>query len=109
MTDLTSQILVQALMRRAQVQGAFALVREHGDDDAGSVLVMINTLDGKATLFGQTRDENYQRVWENLCQAGTDYTQVEAILDKRLQQDRDLWVVEIEDRKGRNFLTEAVL
>ncbi|MBL1430281.1 MAG: DUF1491 family protein [Robiginitomaculum sp.] len=109
MDDLISQILVQALIRRAQVQGAFALVREHGDDDAGSVLVMINTLDGKANLFGQTRDDNYDRVWENLCPPATDYMKVEAILDRRLKQDRDLWVVEIEDKKGRNFLTEAVL
>ncbi|MBL4616587.1 MAG: DUF1491 family protein [Robiginitomaculum sp.] len=109
MTDLRSQILVQALIRRAQVQGAFALVRDHGDDDAGSVLVMINTLDGKANLFGQTRDEGYNRVWENLCPSGTDYRKVEAILTNRLKQDRDLWVVEIEDKNGRNFLTEAVL
>lgn len=109
MADLISQILVQALIRRAQVQGAFALVREHGDDNAGSVLVLVNTLDGKASLFGQTRNSNYDRVWENLCQPGTDYKAAEEILSRRLKSDPDLWVVEIEDRKGRHFLTEDIL
>lgn len=109
MSILRSQVLVQALLRRAQVAGAIAVVRQHGDDDAGSVLVLVNTLDGKAKLYGPTRDHDFNRAWECLSPAGTDYHQLENKLDQRLGSDPDLWVVEIEDRQGRHFLVESVL
>ncbi|MBL4596409.1 MAG: DUF1491 family protein [Robiginitomaculum sp.] len=109
MNLLRSSILVQALIRRAETNTAFALVRHHGDDDAGSVLVLVNTLDGCAALYGPTRDEDFNRAWEALCPPTTQMTIVEEKLAKRLSFDPDLWVVEIEDRKGRHFLTEKIV
>ena len=32
----------------------------------------------------------------------------DAYIEKQRSRDPDLWVVEIEDREGRHFLTEAV-
>jgi hypothetical protein len=109
MTMLRSSILVQALIRRAQVAGAFVLVRQHGDDDAGSVLVLVNTLDGRARLLGPARDADFNRVWGHECEDGAPYELAETILQKRMGQDPDIWVVEIEDRQGRHFLTEKIL
>jgi hypothetical protein len=33
---------------------------------------------------------------------------VDALIAKRRSADRDLWVIEIEDRDGRHFLTEPM-
>ncbi|PHR60933.1 MAG: hypothetical protein COA47_06960 [Robiginitomaculum sp.] len=109
MNLLRSSILVQALIRRAESNGAFAMVRRHGDDDAGSVLVLVNTLDGYACLYGPSRDEDFNRVWECLSAPQTTESAIEETLKKRLRVDPDLWVVEIEDKKGRHFLTEKVI
>jgi hypothetical protein len=35
-------------------------------------------------------------------------SELDAYVQKALRTDPDLWVVEIEDREGRHFLTEAV-
>ena len=40
--------------------------------------------------------------------AAEDEADVDALVAKRLKADRDLWVIEIEDREGRHFLTESV-
>ena len=109
MALLRSKLQVQALIRRAETNGAFALVRKSGDEDAGSILVIINTLDGMGSLLGQTRDEDFNRVWEYLCQPESKYEQIEELITRRLSSDPDLWVVEVEDRKGRHFLVEQVL
>ncbi len=109
MNLLRSSILVQALIRRAMANGAFAVVRQHGDDDAGSVLVLVNSLDGAAQLFGPARDEDFNRVWEYLCPPSSTYGEAEATITQRLRFDPDLWVVEIEDKAARNFLTEKIL
>ncbi|VAW01245.1 FIG00484051: hypothetical protein [hydrothermal vent metagenome] len=109
MNLLRSDITVQALIRRATSNGAFAVVRKHGDDDAGSVLVMVSTMDGLATLYGPTRDENFNRVWERLCPPASPEVEIEKTLAKRLQFDPDIWVIEIEDRQGRHFLAETVM
>jgi hypothetical protein len=47
-----SSIWVAAYVRRAYVEGAFAVVRRRGADEAGAVFIKIARLDGTAELFG---------------------------------------------------------
>ncbi|MFT6662101.1 MAG: hypothetical protein ACJA0K_002099, partial [Maricaulis maris] len=47
-----------------------------------------------------------ERVWSR--RAETDEASLDAWCHKRADQDPDLWVIEIEDRHGRHFLTEPV-
>ncbi|OYY08655.1 MAG: hypothetical protein B7Y70_11670, partial [Rhizobiales bacterium 35-68-8] len=49
---LKSAIFVSAIVRTAQVAGAFAAVRRRGAEEAGAVFVKVATLDGKAALYG---------------------------------------------------------
>lgn len=109
MWELKAKLQVQALIRRAESAGAFALVAVSGDSDAGAILVQVSTLDGKAALYGQTRDEDFNRVWEVLLPQGTPESEVSDLCARRRRTDPDLWVVEIEDRKGRHFLDGAVI
>jgi hypothetical protein len=74
------------------------------------VLVKVATLDGKARLYAPARDGAGERIWLDLSAGplGSDEKAVDAYAAKRAQNDPDLWVIEIEDRAGRTFLTETV-
>ena len=105
---LSTDIWVAALIRRVELAGGFAVVVRKGDARAGSVLVkVLNRGDGTARLYAEATRLDGERIW--MQPAGS---QVEADLDRYIERaariDPDLWVVEIEDRQGRHFLTEPV-
>jgi len=108
--ELKTEIWVSALIRRAQIEGAFAAVARRGDADAGAVMVKVATLDGRARLYGPARDGDGERVWLDLSAGslGDDEREVDAYCRRRAENDPDLWVIEIEDKKGRHFLMERV-
>jgi hypothetical protein len=108
--DLKTHIWASALVRRAEVGGAFAAIVRKGDPDAGAVLVKVATLDGKARLYAPAQNGEGERIWLDLSSGplGSDERQVDQYAAKRAQADPDLWVVEIEDREGRTFLTDPI-
>lgn len=109
-SDLRSDIWVQALLRTAQSQGASGYVVRRGDETAGAVLVKVASLDGTARLLIPARDGVGERIYLDLTgkTAGPDEPSIDAYLAKRAAQDQDVWIVEIEDKLGRSFLTERV-
>ena len=110
MAELKTEFWASALIRRAEIGGAFAAVVRKGDSDAGAVLVKVATLDGKARLYAPARDGEGERIWLDLSAGalGDDETEVDAAIRKRAATDPDHWVVEVEDKHGRHFLTERV-
>jgi hypothetical protein len=108
--ELKTEIWAQALLRRATVGGAMGVVARRGDRDAGAVLVKVATLDGRARLYAPARDGEGERVWLDLSAGtlGEEERAVDEYVRKRSGQDPDLWVIEIEDRQGRTFLTEKI-
>ena len=106
---LKAEIWIKALIRRAQVAGAFAAVVRKGDETAGSLLLKINTLSGQATVFVPGYDFDGNRVWRSHDKGGaTSEADADAYIEKAISRDPDVWVVEIEDMEGRNFLDEPV-
>lgn len=110
MQELKTDFWASALIRRAQIGGAFAAVARKGDADAGAVLVKVATLDRKARLYAPARNGEGERIWLDLSAGalGNDEAEVDAAIRKRTEQDPDLWVIEVEDRQGRHFLLEPV-
>jgi len=110
MIELKTEIWASALMRRAQIAGAFAAVVRKGDTDAGAVLVKVATMNGRARLYAPARDGAGERIWLDLSAGtlGDDEIAVDAAIRKRAETDPDLWVVEVEDKHGRHFLMEPV-
>lgn len=109
--ELKTEFWVSALVRRAEIQGAFAAIARKGDPDAGAVLVKVATLDGKARLYAPARrGEDGERVWIDLSAGplGDAERDVDAYARKRADTDPDVWVVEVEDRRGRHFLLDPV-
>ncbi|MDZ4761207.1 MAG: DUF1491 family protein [Alphaproteobacteria bacterium] len=110
MRDLPSHLWVAALMRRAQAAGAFVTIVRRGDAGRGDVLLKVCRERGKAQLYAPAFSMEGAAGFERLP-AGIDdpdEAAVDALIARRATSDRDLWVIEIEDRAGRHFLTEAV-
>ncbi|OLF72303.1 hypothetical protein AWH62_10735 [Maricaulis sp. W15] len=106
MSALKSKFWVDALIRRAELGLAAIYVIRRGDEDAGAVLVKVVSGPSLAQLYVPSRDEEGSRIWT--CRRETDEAELDAWCRKRFDQDPDLWLIEIEDRQGRHFLTEPV-
>jgi hypothetical protein len=106
--QLSSDIWVYALIRRATLGGAFATVVRRGDARGGAVLVKtVDRRGGVARLWSQTVARDGEPLWmQPLSQ--TDEASLDGYIDRAAGRDPDLWVIEIEDPDGKRFLTEAV-
>ena len=102
--QLKTGVWMDALIRRAEVAGAFAALSHRGDPDAGSVLVRVRGRDGEA-LYLPERNMDGERIWR--IQAGSEEA-LSALVDERIRFDPDLNVIEIDDRDGRHFIEEPV-
>lgn len=106
-----SGIWVAAYVRRAYVEGAFAVVRRRGADEAGAVFIKIARLDGTAELFGPAPQTAFDearpadRAFVSCMKVQpAPEADVEAYLAREIKFDPDVWIVEVEDRAGRSFL-----
>ncbi|MEM6276625.1 MAG: DUF1491 family protein [Pseudomonadota bacterium] len=105
---LTSELWVAAYLRRLNLEGIHAYVMKRGDATAGAVLVKLSTLDGRAVCFQRSFDlETGVRTWMELVNGAE--ADVEATLSRQKEFDPDLWVIELEDPRGRHLLDEPGL
>ncbi len=106
---LRADIFIAALIRRAQVEGAYATLRRRGAPEAGAIFVRLDRLDGTSALFGPAPQSEINEDGDRLFQRmhkdeWIDNLAVEDKLRREMDFDPDLWIVDIEDRKGRDFL-----
>jgi len=108
---LKTALWVAAYLRRCQVEGTFAVVRRRGAEEAGAVFVRISRLDGTSDLFGPAPQSAFDAVGEadraftpSLKERPAPDAAVEAFLAREIKFDPDVWIVEVDDREGRNFL-----
>src|SRR3954463_10945199 len=108
---LKSGIWVAAYLRRCQIEGASAVLRRRGAEEAGAIFIKVSRLDGTADLYGpapQTAfgddDPGDRRFAASMPQPAMADADIEAKLTKEMRFDPDLWIVEVEDRAGRHFL-----
>ena len=105
---LSTDIWVGALIRRAELAGAFAVVVRKGDPRAGAVLVKaLDRRKGLVRLYAEATRADGERIWMRPAHAEAE-RELDAYVERALRVDPDLWVVEIEDAEGRHFLTETV-
>ncbi|WP_291205754.1 DUF1491 family protein [Hyphomonas sp.] len=110
MDRLPTRLWIEALARRAQLSGASAFIVQHGDDDRGDVLIKVACLNGNAAAYAPSMNLEGERIFLNLAMQGIgpDEASVDEYVQRAKARDRDLWIIEIEDREGRTFLTEPV-
>jgi hypothetical protein len=103
-----SDFWVAAYLRRCAHEGVAAVLRRRGAAEAGAIFVKIDRLNGSGALFGpapQSEVDSDDRRFGRLHATNwIDAVAAEERLKREIAFDVDLWVVEVEDRLGRNFL-----
>lgn len=109
---LKSEIWAAAWLRRCAVSGAPAVLRRRGAASAGAIFLKVDRLDGTAILYGPAPQSDYDgpgddRRFARLHDGDTIETvAAEERMTKEIRFDPDLWLLEVEDRAGRNFLDD---
>ena len=105
---LTSAMLVNALIRRANLEGGFATVLARGDDTAGALLIVAQDRGADVRAYelgigpeGETALIPVGPLGDSA--ALTDYWM------KRRRNDPDLWVVELDIPFAERFAAETIL
>jgi hypothetical protein len=106
MARLRSDFWVSAYIRQREVAGAPAMLRRRGAAEAGTIFVKIDHLNGRVTLYGPASqsmaDETGERRFTLILDS--DPLAIEDRLTREIRFDPDLWLVEVEDRKGTSGL-----
>ena len=112
---LKSAIWVSAYIRRCMIEGAYAVVRRRGAEEAGAIFIKIDRLDGTADLFGPAPQSAFDEANPGdrafaacLKQQPRANDDIEKYLSRQIEFDPDIWLIEVEDRNGRNFLDRIV-
>ena len=105
---IRSDFWVAAYLRRCAVEGVVAVLRRRGAAEAGAIFVKVDRLDGSGALYGpapQSEVDSADRHFDRLHAADwIDAASADERLRREIAFDVDLWIVEVEDRLGRNFL-----
>ena len=110
---LRADIWVSAYIRRCEIEGATAVLRRRGAAEAGAIFVKIDRLDGHAALFApapqsELAEGGVERMWSRAHKPEwVEPADIEKRLSREIAFDPDLWIVEVEDRQGRNWLDLA--
>jgi hypothetical protein len=98
---LPTQFWLMAEIKRCNAQGIPAYLIRRGDAERGTVLLRIDGFDQGYRLLVQARDAAGALGWLEVGSA-LPAAEATAYVERAVTRDPDLWVVEIEDREGRN-------
>ncbi|MGY6697531.1 MAG: DUF1491 family protein [Roseinatronobacter sp.] len=102
---LTSDVWVSAFLRRMQIDCIPVYVLARGDAAAGSVLVKLALMNGLAKVYSRIFDmEKNTHVWQVLIEGAE--ADVDAAITRQRSRDPDMWVIEVEDARGRDLLND---
>lgn len=108
MARLTTDFWIAAYFARLEAAGIPAYLTAKGDATAGAVIVKVATMNGRASVFSRVFGADGERVWAALADDAPE-PEADAALARQRGYDPDLWIVEIEDPKGRSLLDEEGL
>ena len=105
---LRSDFWVAALRRRAEAAGAFISIARRGAEEAGAIFIQVDRRDGRFDLYGPAPQSVFDgnasdRLFTLLAREAPEETTRKRI-EREMDFDPDLWLVDIEDREGRAFI-----
>jgi hypothetical protein len=107
---LPTEIWVMAHVRRSIVENITMTVVRKGEPKYGTLLLKVNRLDGRCRVLTQARDLDGRLGWLAAFKgAEVPETEADAYIARSVDRDPDLWVIEIEDREGRQVFEGKLL
>jgi hypothetical protein len=102
---LPAHLEVSGLLRQVQAEGGFATVLHKGEMDSGTILVATRDKSGISTLYERMPSLDGPRKWHIvLTQDIENMAGFQDYLDRRIVQDPDIWIVELDIVNGERFI-----
>ncbi|MGF7154039.1 DUF1491 family protein [Novosphingobium gossypii] len=102
---LPAHLEVSGLIRRINGEGGFGTVLSKGEPDAGTILAVLSHNGRDARLYERMPDLDGTRAWR--CSRRQDPEnpfEFQEYLDRRKQQDPDVWIVELDGADAERFI-----
>ena len=106
---LKSELVVKSATVLAMKNGIPIFISKKGDPEAGSIIIKIDTLDGKITLlrrhvnFSLKKNKSFISFVNLFGNKIASNSEINNKINAEIKIDPDCWVVEIEDKKGINY------
>jgi hypothetical protein len=102
---LPAAVEVSALVRQVNAAGGFATVVARGEQDAGTILLLLCENGGNQRVYERMPMADGTRGWH--CARRLDSADPQKFhdwLERRLCQDPDLWIVELDIAAAERFI-----
>jgi hypothetical protein len=106
---LITDLWISAHRRVAEAEGVPVTVVRRGDRERGTVLLKINRLDGTCEVLTQIRHLGRPAWSRGTGPAPVPEGEADRYIERQLRFDPDLWVIEIEDRRGRHWFEGGIV
>ena len=105
---LPAHLEVAGLLRRVAAAGGFAAVLAKGERDAGTILLVLRDSRTNPRLFERMPHPDGTRPWTlNRTQDPDKKQDFEDYLARRVAQDTDLWIVELDIPIPERFIGDS--
>ena len=106
---LKTSLIIKSASILAKKDGVPIYIIKKGDPDAGIIFIKIDNLDGKIKLLRRNlnyvieKNKSFIEYVNLFPNEKIDFTKARKRIDSEIMIDPDCWVVEIEDKNGKNY------
>ena len=106
---LTSQFLVQALVRTAQSAGGMAMILHKGEQMSGAIVVQIMERGRNLGLFERVTDlGGHVTLMAVGPLSGCEPSEINQYIERRTSVDPDIWFIELDIADGQRLAAEVL-
>jgi hypothetical protein len=102
---LPAHLEVAALIRRTQAEGGFATVLHKGEQDAGTIMIVLCENGTNSRIYERMPQPDGNRIWQlTKVQDSINTGEIDDYLARRAVQDRDMWIIELDSAQGQRLI-----